>query len=40
MPGRFTLEGVPEQHTFEALALPLLDQLYNSALADPGTGPS
>lgn len=31
MPGRFTLEGVPEQHTFEALALPLLDQLYNFA---------
>ena len=31
MPGRFTLEGVPEQHNFEALALPLLDQLYNFA---------
>ena len=31
MPGRFTLEGVPEQHSFEALALPLLDQLYNFA---------
>ena len=28
---RFTLEGVAKEHTFEALALPLLDQLYNFA---------
>jgi RNA polymerase sigma-70 factor (ECF subfamily) len=28
---RFTLVGVAEQYTFDALALPLLDQLYNFA---------